>query len=184
MLVAAMNPCLCGWLGHPTRKCTCSKRAIYWYRRRISGPILERIDLHIESESMALSEILEGREIPESSATIQQRVIRARQLQTRRFEKFEGIHCNAQIPDRDLEKLCGLDPDCRCYVLKQMDRLQLSVRSYTRVLKLARTIADLKGLEQIGLSQVTEALSFRSLDKPLALSAKKYTTQNPRNAFS
>lgn len=167
MLVAAMNPCLCGWLGHPTRKCSCSKRAIYWYRRRISGPILERIDLHIESESMALSEILNRREIPESSAVIRQRVIRAREIQTKRFEKLDGVHCNAQIPDADIERVCRLDPSCRSYVLEQMDRFQLSVRTYTRALKLARTLADLKGLEQIGLTQVTEALSYRCLDRPL-----------------
>ncbi|HEY4967183.1 MAG TPA: hypothetical protein VII28_12330, partial [Puia sp.] len=141
-------------------------------RRRISGPILERIDLHIESESMALSEILDRRDIPEPSATIRERVIRARKIQTKRFEKVNGVHCNAQIPDGDIEQVCKLDPSCRSYVLKQMDRFQLSVRSYTRVLKLARTIADLKGLEQIGLTQITEALSFRSLDKPIPLQPK------------
>jgi magnesium chelatase family protein len=167
MLVAAMNPCLCGYQGHPTRRCTCSRRAIYWYRRRISGPVLERIDLHIEAESPPLTEILNRSEIPESSAVIRERVIAARKIQTRRFEKMEGIHCNAQMPDFNMEEICRLDPECRSYALRQMDRAQLSLRSYTRVLKIARTIADLKGLEQIGLAQITEALSYRNLDRPI-----------------
>ena len=176
MLLAAMNPCLCGWLGHPTRRCSCSKRAIYWYRRRISSPLLERIDLHIEAESVPLSELLQQREPAESSAVIRARVIRAREIQSNRFKDSDQVYCNAQMPDRDLERFCALDPSTKRFLIRQMDRLQLSVRSYARVLKIARTIADLAGRNYIDLPDIAEAISLRSLDKPLNISSGKKPT--------
>src|SRR6202043_2364331 len=109
MLLAAMNPCICGYLGHPTRKCTCNKTAIYWYRRRISGPILERIDLHIEAESLSISEIIDREEVQESSAAIRERVMKARKIQTARFVSETGVHCNAQMPENRIEEYCQLD---------------------------------------------------------------------------
>jgi magnesium chelatase family protein len=173
MLLAAMNPCLCGYLGHPTRKCTCSKRAIYWYRRRISGPVLERIDLHIEAESLSLADIIEQKEVPESSAIIRERVIIARKIQTLRFESLKGIHCNAQMPENQIEKFCKLDRHSRSYLIKSMDLMQLSVRAYTRILKVARTIADLKGSKDIELNHIAEAVSFRTLDRPFQIDSSK-----------
>src|SRR5450432_203698 len=174
MLLAAMNPCLCGNLGHPTRKCTCNKTAIYWYRRRVSGPIMERIDLHIDADSLSASEIIEQKDEQETSEVIRERVVRARKIQTRRYEKEPGVHCNSQMPENRIEQICKLDPHTRTYLLKCMDMLQLSVRAYSRILKVSRTIADLKGCKEIELDHVAEAISFRTLDKPFQiLSAKK-----------
>ena len=180
MLLAAMNPCLCGNLGHPNRKCTCNKTAIYWYRRRVSGPIMERIDLHIDADSLSASEIIEQNEEQEASAVIRDRVIRARKIQTRRFEKESGVHCNSQMPENMIEQICKLDSHTRAYLLKCMDMLQLSVRAYSRILKVARTIADLKGKKDIELDHVAEAISFRTLDKPFQISsAKKIEKSQP-----
>jgi magnesium chelatase family protein len=175
MLLAAMNPCLCGNLGHPIRKCTCNKTAIYWYRRRISGPIMERIDLHIDADSLSASEIIEQNGEQETSAVIRERVIRARKIQTHRFENEPGVHCNAQMQDSRIEQICKLDPHTRIYLLKSMDMLQLSVRSYSRILKVARTIADLRGKKEIELDHVAEAIAFRTLDKPFQVVSSKKT---------
>ena len=173
MLLAAMNPCLCGYFGHPTRKCTCNKTALYWYRRRVSGPIMERIDLHIDADSLSVSEIIEQDVEQETSEVIRERVMNARRIQTSRFENEPGVHCNAQMPEKKIEQFCKLDPQSRIYLLKSMDMLQLSVRAYTRILKVARTIADLKGLKEIELDHVAEAISFRTLDKPFKIESSR-----------
>lgn len=169
MLLAAMNPCLCGYLGHPTRTCTCSGRAIYWYRRRVSSPLLERIDLQIEAEPQPLREVIEWKEMPETSAKIRDRVIRAREIQTARFRNEMPVYSNSQMPDQKLGKYCFLDPAVSRFLVTKMDALQLSVRSYTRILKVSRTIADLAGREQIALEHIAEAISYRCLDKPLTI---------------
>ena len=179
MLLAAMNPCICGYLGHPTRKCTCNKTAIYWYRRRISGPILERIDLHIEAESLSISEIIEREEVQESSAVIRERVMKARKIQTVRFESETGVHCNAQMPENRIEEYCKLDTPTKGYLLRSMDMLQLSVRAYSRILKVSRTIADLIGSKEIQLDHVAEAISFRTLDKPFLIVSGKKVAKAP-----
>jgi magnesium chelatase family protein len=179
MLLAAMNPCICGYLGHPTRKCTCNKTAIYWYRRRISGPILERIDLHIEAESLSISDIIEREEVQESSAVIRERVMKARKIQTTRFESETGVHCNAQMPENRIEEYCKLDKPTKDYLLRSMDLLQLSVRAYSRILKVSRTIADLKGSKEIRLDHVAEAISFRTLDKPFLIVSGKKVAKPP-----
>jgi magnesium chelatase family protein len=173
MLIAAMNPCLCGYLGHPKIKCACSKRAIYWYRRRISSPILQRIDLHIEAESLPSSEVIEYKESCESSAEIRGRVIRARKVQSDRFRELPGIYCNAQMPDRSIDQFCKLDPITRRFLLRKIDDLQFSVRSYARILKMARTISDLAGDKNINLNHVAEAISLRGLDKPVQFGNKE-----------
>ena len=176
MLLAAMNPCICGYFNHPLRNCTCSKRAIYWYRRKISGPLLERIDLHIEAESVPLYELVEM-EPGESSITIRHRVIKARRIQSARYKDQYHVHCNAQMKDEDIDKYCEVETHARKFLLKNMHLLQLSARSYNRILKISRTIADLAGSKCIELNHVAEAVHFRSLDKPLIIPyAKKKTS--------
>jgi magnesium chelatase family protein len=173
ILLASMNPCLCGYFGHPTRDCTCSKRALYWYRRRISGPLLERIDLHIEVEPVALSELLKHKSQPESSLSVRDRVIKARAIQSQRYRKTPGIYNNAQMPDRMIEMACSLQTETQRFLFKQIEKLQLSARSYTRILKVARTIADLAGNSSIEIQHIAEAIHFRNLDKPLSFHSKK-----------
>lgn len=173
MLIAATNPCFCGYFGHPTRKCTCSRRAIYWYRRRISGPLIERIDLHVEVEPLPMHELVDVNEVAESSSVIRERVIKARKIQLARFSQKTGAIYNAHMHDRDIERFCVTDEAAKKYLLKVLDQQQLSARSYSRILKLARTIADLAGKSEIGLSHIAEAIHFRSLDKPLIIPASK-----------
>jgi len=179
MFIASMNPCLCGYFNHPLRACTCSKRAIYWYRRKISGPLLERIDLHIEVDPVPLHELMDNQEPGESSVTIRERVIRARKIQSFRYKNDPSTHCNAQMPDADIEPYCALDESAKRYLIKTMHLLQLSARSYSRILKLSRTIADLAASRLIELSHVAEAIHYRTLDKPLVVSYHK----NPKTVF-
>ncbi len=186
ILLAAMNPCICGYFGHPTRTCTCNKTALYWYRRKISGPLLERIDLHIEVDPLSGFEIVEQPGRPESSYLVRQRVIKARAIQSRRLRFYPGIYNNAQMPDKIIEKACQMEQETKAFLLRQIDVLQMSARSYSRVLKLSRTIADLAGSVIVDLPHVAEALHFRSLDRPLSIHAgtraKKVVAMNiPQN---
>ncbi|MGI8601281.1 MAG: YifB family Mg chelatase-like AAA ATPase [Chitinophagaceae bacterium] len=168
MFLAAMNPCICGYFGHPFKKCTCSKRAIYWYRRKISGPLLDRIDIHIEAESVSFQQLMNTDEIGESSSAIRERVIEARKRQQYRLKKI-GFSCNAAIPDKHLTAFCKTEEYAQKYLVKIIDQHQLSARSYARILKVSRTIADLKNSQLIELAHVAEAVHFRSLDKPLLI---------------
>ncbi len=121
MLLAAMNPCLCGYFGHPKRVCTCSRRALYWYRRRISSPLLERIDLQVEVDPVPFHELIESAPLGESSTTIRRRVIKARTIQARRFDQVPDTYCNAQMPDRDVDKYCPLEgTHARKFLLKSI----------------------------------------------------------------
>ncbi|MDP4215028.1 MAG: YifB family Mg chelatase-like AAA ATPase [Bacteroidota bacterium] len=167
MLIAAMNPCFCGYYGHPERHCTCSRRALEYYRRKISGPLMERIDLHVEAESIPLSELAEPGKRSESSADIRKRVIRAREAQAVRFGLVPGIHCNARMRDAGLEVFCPLDNYAKRFLFARMEKLQLSVRSYSRILKVSRTIADLAGSVGIEMEHIAEAIHYRGLDRPL-----------------
>jgi magnesium chelatase family protein len=167
MLVAAMNPCFCGYYGSKTRECTCSKRALEFYRRKAGGPLLERIDLHIQAEPVPLTEWAADHTPSESSATIRERVVRARQLQADRYAAFPGIHCNARMPEQQLENFCALDTTGRKFLLARIDLLQLSARSYSRILKVSRTIADLVESPSIELEHIAEAVSLRCLDRPV-----------------
>ena len=173
MLVAAMNPCFCGYYGSKTRDCTCSRRALEFYRRKAGGPLLERIDLHIQAEPVPLFEWAVDSMTPESSATIRERVVKARQLQADRYAAFPGIHCNARMPEQQLENFCALDLNSRSFLLARIDLLQLSARSYSRILKVSRTIADLAGSQAIELNHIAEAVSLRCLDMPLKPSKQK-----------
>jgi magnesium chelatase family protein len=161
MLVAAMNPCFCGYHGHPTRKCSCSKKALEYYRKKSSSPLLERIDLHVKAEPVQIGELVGNREPSESSAEIRRRVVRAREIQVARLADIPGATCNAVIPQNKLEGFCPMEDRTRQFLLAKIDKLQLSARSYSRILKVSRTIADLAGKEMIELAHIAEAVSFR-----------------------
>jgi magnesium chelatase family protein len=168
MLVASMNPCPCGYFGDPVHSCSCSRRAIQWYRRKISGPLMDRFDLHMEAEAVSLSEMMDAESTAESSAAIQARVMRSRDLQQERFTGT-AITCNAKIPDKDLHRYCNAEEHAKKFLARTLEQQHLSVRAYARILKLARTIADLGNKSCIELSHVAEAVHFRSLDKPLSI---------------
>jgi magnesium chelatase family protein len=163
-LVAAMNPCHCGFLGDSQRACRCSPTRIRQYRSRVSGPLLDRIDMHIEVPRVSL-DALSSDSIAESSETVRCRVIAARDVQARRFSAGPGIHCNAQMTVRSLREHAR--PDDRGLGLLRMaaDRLGLSGRSYHRILRVARTIADLDGSASVRERHVAEAVSYRVLDR-------------------
>ncbi len=160
MLVCAMNPCKCGYLGHPTKQCTCSPGEIQRYRHRISGPLLDRIDLHIEVPAVSYEE-LSTKAPGEPSATIRKRVIAARKLQLERYRE-EGISKNADLTSPLVKKYCPLSPEAEQLLQQSFDKMDLSARAYYRILKVARTIADLAGSEALELAHVTEALRYRS----------------------
>lgn len=163
MLVAAMNPCPCGYFGHPTKPCTCSPHAVSRYLSRVSGPLLDRLDLHIEVPPVEFDE-LDSAEKAESSAAIKRRVDAARQIQNERFRGLP-IACNARITPDVLHEICRLSDDGRSLLRRAFEKLGLSARAYDRVLKVARTIADLDGSGQILPRHAAEAVQYRSLDR-------------------
>ena len=165
MLLAAMNPCPCGFLGDRVRPCVCHTVQIQRYRARVSGPLLDRIDLHVEVPAVPFRD-LAADERGEESAAIRERVIAARM---RQMERYTGTrtYCNAQLRPSQLKKYCRLDGASRTLIEQGMTRLGLSARAYTRVLKVARTIADLEGNESIRAAHVAEAIQYRSLDRPV-----------------
>ena len=164
MLVAAMNPCPCGYYNHPTIQCTCAPGAVKKYMNKISGPLLDRIDIQIEVIPVPFSE-LSVKQPGESSAVIRQRVIAARKIQEERFKDCPGVHCNAQMGTKLFRQHCALDSKCQEMMRLAMDRLGLSARAYDRVLKVARTIADLDNSPNIVSDHLAEALTYRSLDR-------------------
>ena len=164
MLVAAMNPCPCGYYNHPTIECTCNPGAVNKYLNKISGPLLDRIDLHIEVTPLPHSALAE-KKLGEPSAVIRQRVIAARKIQEERYKGYKGIHCNAQMNQKLFRQWCDIDTDCQNLMKAAMYRLGLSARAYDRILKVARTIADLAGDEKINVTHLSEAINFRSLDR-------------------
>ncbi|MDY0384188.1 MAG: YifB family Mg chelatase-like AAA ATPase [Geobacter sp.] len=163
MLVAAMNPCPCGYLGDPAHSCSCTPLAIKRYRSRISGPLLDRIDLHVEVPAVAYRDLSDRRD-GEDSSTISGRVVQARSIQQQRFSGSK-VHCNAQMNTRLIRKHCELDPAGHRMLELAGERLGFSARSYSRILKVARTVADLAGSEQIRESHLAEAIQYRSLDR-------------------
>lgn len=164
MLVASMNPCPCGYYNHPTRPCVCNTGQVQRYLNRISGPLLDRIDLHIEIVPVPFEKMAE-RERAESSASIRERVMRARQIQAKRFANHPGIYCNAQMESRLIHLYAYPDEAGLQLLRTAMTRLNLSARAYDRILKVARTIADLAGSEAITSAHLAEAISYRSLDR-------------------
>ncbi|MCL2056133.1 MAG: YifB family Mg chelatase-like AAA ATPase [Oscillospiraceae bacterium] len=163
MLVAAMNPCPCGFYGHPTKKCSCTPEGIRRYLGRVSGPMLDRIDIQVEVPPVNYEQ-LSSSQTEESSAVIRARVARARQLQTSRY-KGKGIPGNAAIPTALLGEICVMEEKASALLKLSFDRLSLSARAYDRILKVARTIADLEGSGELKSAHITEAIQYRSLDR-------------------
>jgi magnesium chelatase family protein len=164
MLVASMNPCPCGNYNHPDKKCLCPPGTVQKYLSRISGPLLDRIDIHIEITPVPFAKLADM--LPtESSTTVRERVIGARQVQKQRFAAEEGIYNNAMMSSRLLKKYCVLDSPCQILLKQAMERMGLSARAYDRILKVARTIADLAQQDAIHPNHLAEAIQYRSLDR-------------------
>lgn len=164
MLIAAMNPCPCGYYNHPTRECVCSPGSVHRYMGRISGPLMDRIDLHVEVTPVTPEE-LSSAAPGEPSAAIRQRVVRAREIQARRFEEHASVRTNAMMNAAMLREFCRPDAAGTRLLEQAMQRLSLSARAYDRILKVARTIADLDGREEIAPQHIAEAIGYRSLDR-------------------
>lgn len=164
MLVASMNPCPCGYFNHPEKDCNCPPGAVQKYLNKISGPLLDRIDLHVEVTPVGFQE-LSGKEVGESSRTIRERVMQARGLQAERYRPFPGIYCNAMITAKMLKEVCTVDGAGQSLLRNAMNRLNLSARAYDRILKVSRTIADLENAAAIRPEFIAEAIQYRSLDR-------------------
>ena len=162
-LVASMNPCPCGYYNHPTKECSCSTAAVHRYIGRISGPLMDRIDLHVEVTPVEREEMA-STTLAESSAAIRQRVMAARKVQSERFAGT-GIHTNTMMTSAMLREFCPLTAESRMLLDRAMERLQLSARAYDRIIKVARTIADLEGAADIAPTHISEAITYRSLDR-------------------
>lgn len=163
MLIAAMNPCPCGYFGHPSRKCTCGQKQVSSYLAKISGPLLDRFDLHVEVAPVEF-ESISSKQKEESSERIRERVQAAREIQTKRY-KGTGITCNARITPDILHDVCPLEPDAVEMLKAVFDKMGLSARAYDRILKVSRTIADMSGKEVIRKQDVAQAVQYRSLDR-------------------
>ena len=164
MLVASMNPCPCGYYNHPERECTCPPGAVQKYLNKISGPLLDRIDLHVEVTPVPFSE-LSSIKTSETSSSIRDRVIKAREVQAERYKNYPGIYCNAQISSKMLKEICVIDKVGQNLLKAAMEKLNLSARAYDRILKVSRTIADLSLSAEIKPEHLAEAIQYRSLDR-------------------
>ncbi len=164
MLVASMNPCPCGYFNHPDRECTCPPGAVQKYLNKISGPLLDRIDLHVEVTPVPFSELSATRKT-EDSQTIRKRVIKAREIQAERFKDYDGLYANAHMGSQLLKKICKINQAGQTLLKTAMERLQLSARAYDRILKVSRTIADIEGSKDIKPEHLAEAINYRSLDR-------------------
>jgi magnesium chelatase family protein len=164
MLIASMNPCPCGYYNHPDKECVCGPGVVQRYLNKISGPLLDRIDIHVEVVPVAFTE-LANRKPSEASDMIRARVIGARQIQEKRFEAQDGIFCNAQMSSRQVHEICTISTAGSNLLKTAMERLSLSARAYDRILKVSRTIADLADSEEIKIEHLAEAIQYRSLDR-------------------
>ena len=162
MLVASMNPCPCGYYNHPHHECVCSPGQIHRYLNKISGPLLDRIDIQVEVDAVPVKEISEGG-AAESSAEVGARVRKVRELQQARYAQ-DGIHCNAQLDAGLSKKYCPMTPEATSLLHMAVERMGMSMRAYGRVVKVARTIADMDGADTIGTTHVAEAIQYRELD--------------------
>jgi Mg chelatase-like protein len=164
MLVASMNPCPCGYYNHPERQCMCAPGVVQKYLSRISGPLLDRIDIHIEIVPVPFEKLSEMRDA-EPSETVRERVIKARQVQEERFKDIEGVYCNAQMSSKQMRTFAQIDKDSSELLKNAMQRLNLSARAYDRIIKVARTIADLDDSISIRSQHIAEAINYRNLDR-------------------
>ncbi len=164
MLVAAMNPCPCGYYNHPTRHCECSPQQVQRYLGKVSGPLLDRIDIQVEIVPVPFEKLADSRESEKSSA-ICARVLRAREIQNERFANYKSVHCNAQMTPKMMQTFARPDEAGLRRLKLAMEKLNLSARAYDRILKVARTIADLDGSTDIRQEHIAEAIQYRSLDR-------------------
>jgi magnesium chelatase family protein len=164
MLVASMNPCPCGYYNHPEKDCVCSPGVVQKYLNKISGPLLDRIDIHIEVVPVPFDK-LAGAPAAESSTSVRERVMQARAIQEERFIEWKDVYCNAQMSSKLIRKFCSPDEAGNALLKNAMERLGLSARAYDRILKVSRTIADLEGSFSIRPDHLAEAIQYRSLDR-------------------
>ncbi len=164
MLVASMNPCPCGYFNHPEKECTCPPGGVQKYLNKISGPLLDRIDLHVEVTPVPFTE-LSSTKTGEPSAAIRERVVRAREIQAERYKDSEGVYCNAQMSSKQMKEICAISTVGQNLLKVAMEKLNLSARAYDRILKVSRTIADLEGSADIKPEYLAEAIQYRSLDR-------------------
>jgi magnesium chelatase family protein len=165
MLLASMNPCPCGYYNHPEKECTCAPIVVQRYLNKISGPLLDRIDLHVEVTPVSFSELSGGGSSGETSAQVRERVMKARSIQSKRYEEKLGVYCNAQMGSKLLKEVCVISGVGANLLKTAMERLNLSARAYDRILKVSRTIADLADSEDIRPEHLAEAIQYRSLDR-------------------
>ncbi|MBP7477510.1 MAG: YifB family Mg chelatase-like AAA ATPase [Chitinophagales bacterium] len=164
MLVASMNPCPCGFYNHPEKECVCGPGVVQKYLNKISGPLLDRIDLHVEVTPVSFNELTSEIKT-EPSIHIRERVIKAREIQQKRYESIPNMHSNAQMGGREVQEICIITPAGKTLLNRAMEKLSLSARAYDRILKVARTIADLAESEEIKIEHLAEAIHYRSLDR-------------------
>jgi magnesium chelatase family protein len=164
MLIASMNPCPCGFFNHPEKECTCPPGGVQKYLNKISGPLLDRIDLHVEVTPVAFTELSSSQQF-EKSLRIRERVIGAREIQTERYKAIDGVYANAQMSSKMLKEICQINTASQNLLKTAMEKLNLSARAYDRILKVSRTIADLAGTEDIRSEHLAEAIQYRSLDR-------------------
>jgi magnesium chelatase family protein len=164
MLIASMNPCPCGFFNHPERECTCGSGIVQKYLSRISGPLLDRIDLHVEVTPVAFSELSSTQQY-EKSEKVRERVIKAREIQIERYKNSEGTYANAQMSSKQLKEICIISTVGQNLLKTAMEKLNLSARAYDRILKVSRTIADLSASNEIKPEHLAEAIQYRSLDR-------------------
>ena len=159
-----MNPCPCGYYNHPEKECVCGPGIVQRYLSKISGPLLDRIDLHVEVVPVSFDEMTANRKT-ETSEQIRERVVKAREIQTERFKEKTDVFCNAMMPSNMVKDICQISEAGRTLLKTAMERLGLSARAYDRILKVSRTVADLAGSSEIKIEHLAEAIQYRSLDR-------------------